>query len=116
MYQKSVKQSSYLLDLIESILVPLGFHIASPPDPEQRGSHISIKHAKAYLINRAMIEPVNNKTPSIIPDFRPPDLIRIGIAPLYNSFQDLYKAVSRIRDIVQSGEMDDRDFDHKTVS
>lgn len=98
--QKSTLQSNFLLEMIQNCLVPLGFTIASPLDIHQRGSHISIQHAEGYRINRAMIEPFDGSKP-IIPDFRPPNNIRLGIAPLYNTFQELYETVVRIKQIVE---------------
>jgi kynureninase len=101
--KKSVAQSDFLIYLVEKYLLPLGFSIASPLKSEERGSHISIKHKEAYRINRAMITP-NDGQKSIIPDFRPPNNIRLGIAPLYTSFIDLYDTVQRIRAIVLNKE------------
>lgn len=98
--QKSALQSEFLLEIIQNCLVPLGFTIASPLDLHQRGSHISIQHTEGYRINRAMIEPFDSSKP-IIPDFRPPNNIRLGIAPLYNTFQELYETVVRIKQIVE---------------
>ena len=97
--KKSLVQSEYLTDLIEVQLIPLGFKIASPRNPAERGSHLTLKHPEGYRINRAMINPENGKK-VIIPDFRPPDNIRLGIAPLYTSFTDLYHTVERIVEIV----------------
>ncbi|SNR36652.1 kynureninase [Lutibacter flavus] len=97
---KSVAQSSFLLALIEEELIPLGFKIASPLESEKRGSHIAIQHSEGYRINQAMIQPkVGAKI--IIPDFRPPNNIRLGIAPLYITYMDLYEAVQRIKNIVE---------------
>lgn len=101
--QKSMLQSEFLLELIQNLLIPIGFTIASPLNVKQRGSHISIQHKEGYRINRAMIEPVDNSTP-IIPDFRPPNNIRLGIAPLYNTFQELLETVIRIKTIVEEKE------------
>jgi len=95
--QKSVKQSQFLFEMIEKELAPLGFELASPSNINYRGSHVSIRHKDAMKINRAMLEPENGGS-AIIADFRPPDIIRIGIAPLYNSFMDLYECVKRIRE------------------
>ena len=101
--EKSKAQSEFLMDLIEIFLVPLGFSVASPKNTEHRGSHISIRHKNAYAINRAMIEP-KGRAKSIIPDFRPPNNIRLGIAPLYISYLDLYESVMRIVEIVHKEE------------
>jgi kynureninase len=93
---KSVRLTSYLVHLVDAILVPMGFCLGSPRDPAQRGSHVSIRHPEGYRINRALIEEMN-----VIPDFREPDNIRLGLAPLYASFQDVWEAVDRIRQVVK---------------
>ena len=113
--KKSVDQTNYLHELIEEELVPLGFAIASPEDPGMRGSHISIQHDEAYRINRAMIEPADDSK-VIIPDFRPPNNIRLGIAPLYTTFVDLHKAIQRIRAIVLTKEFENFGNDKLTVT
>jgi len=95
---KSVVQSEYLMYLWKELLNPLGFDLGSPADPDQRGSHISLRHPEAYRICKAMIEPEDG-SPVIIPDFREPDNIRLGIAPLYNSFEDIFRAVQRMEKI-----------------
>jgi len=98
--RKSVLMTEYLVFLFDQLLHPLGFELGSPRDPEIRGSHVSIRHPEAYRINRAMIgsEPPAVK---VIPDFRTPDNIRLGIAPLYTSFEEIYIALQRIREIVE---------------
>ncbi len=101
--EKSIAQSSFLIELVQNLLEPLNFSIASPLDTDTRGSHISIQHQEGYKINRAMIEPVDD-SPSIIPDFRPPNNIRLGIAPLYNTFEELLLTVIRIKKIVETKE------------
>lgn len=97
--KKSIRQTEYLLYLIEHLLAPLGFSTGSPVDPEQRGSHISVRHPEAFRICQALILP-ENSSHKIIPDFREPDNIRLGIAPLYNSYEDIFQAVNRIGQIV----------------
>lgn len=92
---KSIKQTEYLIALWESVLEPLGFTLNSPREAAQRGSHISLGHKEGWRINQCMIQEMN-----IIPDFRAPDNIRLGIAPLYTRFEDIHEAVSRIKRIV----------------
>jgi len=105
--EKSIRQTDYLLDLARAWLLPLGFRIGSPADSGQRGSHISLRHPEAYRINRSMIElppmPERSNTPPsirVIPDFRAPDNIRLGIAPLYTTFGDIHRALDFMRWIV----------------
>ncbi|MCA9927232.1 MAG: kynureninase [Anaerolineales bacterium] len=92
---KSVQQTEYLIALWEAWLAPLGFALHSPRQPAQRGSHISLAHPDGWRIAQALI---NDK--KVLPDFRKPNLIRFGIAPIYNSFMDVYTAVSRLRQVV----------------
>jgi kynureninase len=103
--KKSILQTNFLADLITNSLLPLGFSLASPMNATTRGSHISVQHPDAYRINRAMIEPGGGEK-VIIPDFRPPNNIRLGIAPLYTSFEDIYNSVERIKSIVTTKEYD----------
>ena len=93
---KSVLMTDYAAYLTDMLLAPLGFAIGSPRDSARRGSHISIRHEEGYRINRAMIEEMN-----VIPDFRAPDNIRLGFAPLYISFSDIWEGFDRIRRVVE---------------
>jgi kynureninase len=99
---KSILQTDYLIYLTDQWLVPLGFTLGSPRRADIRGSHVSIRHPDGYRINRAMIE---SEAPAVkvIPDFRTPDNIRLGVAPLYTSFTEIYQAIDRIRIIVAEG-------------
>jgi len=94
--EKSVLLTSYLVYLTETVLVPLGFSLGSPKDPALRGSHVSIRHPEGYRINRVLIEEMG-----VLPDFREPDNIRLGLAPLYTSFSDVWEAVNRITRAVE---------------
>ncbi len=96
--QKSVLLTSYLVFLIDTVLAPLGFTLGSPRDPERRGSHVSIRHPEGYRISRALIEEM-----AVLPDFREPDNLRLGLAPLYTSFREVWEGVDRIRRVVQEG-------------
>ena len=93
---KSVLMTDYASYLTDELLAPLGFSLGSPRDQAKRGSHISIRHEEGYRINRAMIEEMN-----VIPDFRAPDNIRLGFAPLYISFADVWEGFDRIRKVVE---------------
>jgi kynureninase len=104
--RKSIWQTEYLIALAEQWLLPLGFSLGSPRQAEQRGSHVSLRHLEGYRICRALIE---SPPPAIrvIPDFRTPDNIRLGIAPIYTTFVDIHRALERMRVIVE-----DRLYEH----
>jgi kynureninase len=80
-------------------LAPLGFELGTPRDPDERGAHVSLRHADAWQICRALIERAQ-----VVPDFRGPDSIRLGAAPLYTSYAELIDALVRLRDLVARGE------------
>jgi len=102
--EKSIKQTDYLIYLAQDLLIPLGFEIGSPLDSSQRGSHVSLRHPEAYRICRALIDPQPDDTNlKVVPDFRAPNNIRLGIAPLYTSFTDIHRALKRLKSIVEDG-------------
>ena len=94
--RKSVLLTGYLIYLADTLLAPLGFTLSSPRTSERRGSHVSIRHPEGYRINRALIDEMN-----VIPDFREPDNIRLGLAPLYTTFGEVWEGVERIRRVVE---------------
>jgi kynureninase len=96
--EKSIAQSELMLALHDEWLAPLGFTLGSPRDPARRGSHVSFNHPEAWPICRALIERAD-----VIPDFRGPDCVRLGIAPLYTRFVDVWDALDRLRDLVGRG-------------
>ena len=96
--ERSVRMSKYLLALYDTRLASLGFRLNSPRDPARRGSHISLGHDEGLRVNLALIHDMN-----VLPDFRRPDNIRLGIAPLYNTFVELYEAVERLHAVVVDG-------------
>ena len=93
--EKSILMTDFASFLTESWLVPFGFSLGSPVDSAMRGSHISIRHPEGYRINRALIEEMN-----LIPDFRAPDNLRLGFAPIYLSFTDVWEGFDRIRRVM----------------
>lgn len=93
---KSILMTDYASFLTDSWLAPLGFSLGSPRDSAKRGSHISIRHADGYRINRALIEEMN-----VIPDFREPDNIRLGFSSLYTSFTEIWQGFDRIKRVIE---------------
>ncbi len=94
---KSEALSNYLIDLSRTALEPRGFSLASPTDQALRGSHVSFAHENAWPITKAMIE-----VGKMIPDFRNPDNVRIGLSPLYTTFLEVHTAVCRMADLIDS--------------
>jgi kynureninase len=78
--------------------------LGSPRDPMQRGSHIIFAHPHAYAIVQALI------SRRVIGDFRAPDLIRLGFAPLYNSHAEVVHAAEILAEILIGREWDQPRF------
>jgi len=100
---KSIKQTEYFLFLTREKLERYGFTSGTPSDPEERGSHVSLKHSEGYRICQALIHPKNNAV-KVIPDFRDPDIIRFGIAPLYTSYSEIWETIVRLVEIIEKKE------------
>ena len=97
--RKSVALTSYCIELFDRVLAPLGCTLGSPRDAARRGSHVSVRHPDAYRIMRALID-----RRAVLPDFREPDNIRLGLAPLYTSYEEVWAAIDRIRQVLAEGQ------------
>ena len=87
---KSVGLTRLFIDLFDAHLAPRGFILASPRDAEFRGSHVALGFAGGKTLVDQM------SADGIIADFRPPDLMRFGFAPLYNSYRDVVSLVKHL--------------------
>jgi kynureninase len=94
--RKSVNLTSYLVYLVDTVLVPLGFQLGTPRDAARRGSHVSLRHPEGYRISQALIDEMQ-----VLPDFRESDNIRLGLSPLTTSFSEVWEAVDRFRRVVE---------------
>ncbi|MDI1335443.1 MAG: kynureninase [Lacunisphaera sp.] len=93
---KSLAQTTYLMEQVESELAGCGFALVSPRADAERGGHITLAHPDAWRICAAL------KAAGVVPDFRPPDMIRLAPAPLYTSFADCAEAIARLQKIMRT--------------
>jgi kynureninase len=91
--EKSMALGDLFLRLVEERCG--GFEIACPRDSASRGSQVSLRHENGYAIIQALI------ASGVIGDFRAPDFIRFGFAPLYNRYVDIWSAVDRLATIME---------------
>lgn len=89
--EKSRRLTAYALELHDAWLAPAGVKLATPRDPELRGSHITIDHPAFREVTAALWEK------DVIPDFRAPQGIRIGLSPLSTGFAELQRGMDAIR-------------------
>ncbi len=91
-------KSARLFDILAAAGDALGLDCVSPRDPAQRGSHISFRHPHAHAITQALI------AHEVIGDFRDPDILRLGLTPLYLSHEDVWCAGEMLQKILETGE------------
>ena len=89
---KGIALTDYVIELAGAWLP--GFDLATPADPCRRGSHVSLRHPDAWRVTQALIEA------KVIPDYRTPDRLRLGPAPVSTGFADVWEAMSRLRQIM----------------
>jgi len=104
LFEKGQKLCSLFIDLVEQNCASYGIEIVTARDPDVRGSHVSLRHAHGYPIVQALI------AQGVIGDFREPDILRFGFAPLYLSYGDVWRAADALRDILATGRWDDARF------
>jgi kynureninase len=105
---KSTAMTALLIDLVVQECAGLGLMLGSPADASVRGSHVIFHHPEGYAVVQAL------KTRGVIGDFRAPDCIRLGIAPIYLSYLQIWNAVQHLKAVLQKREWDRAEFRFRT--
>jgi len=92
--EKGIALTEYAIGLHDAWLAPRGCSIGSPGDSSRRGAHVSIRHRDAKRLTRELI------AHDVIPDFRAPDSVRIGLSPLTTAFADVHRGLAVLRDLL----------------
>ncbi len=101
--EKSVALGKLFVDCVEQCELAGQLQLFSPRKAAERGSQLSWSHPHAYGLCQALI------ARGIVADFRTPDLLRFGFAPLYNSYEDVWQAVEALRAVMRAEEhLDDK--------
>lgn len=98
---KSLALTEYLMALVEArglTTDPYKYAIGTPRAPERRGGHVAVEHAAAAQIVKAL------KARGMIPDFRPPNVIRVAPIALYTTFHDVWQLVQALSEVIDNGE------------
>ena len=101
---RSIALSERFVAEVEARCAGQGLQLASPRDPEQRGSQVSFHCEQGYAVMQALI------AENVIGDFRAPDLMRFGFAPLYNTEDEVVEAASRLAAILAERRWDRPEF------
>jgi len=87
--------TAMVVDLVDAWLVPHGATLASPRDPERRGGHVTVRVPDARAVTEKMI------AAGVVPDFRHPDLIRLGLSPLTTGYAEAWTALGLMRGLIE---------------
>ena len=93
--EKSLRLTEIFIAAVEQEAAGLGLALLSPRDAERRGSQVSFRHAQGWPVMQALI------ARGIIGDFRSPDILRFGFAPLYTRFVDAWDAAAALAEILE---------------
>jgi kynureninase len=93
---KSVALTEFAIEVADEVLAPLGVTVASPRDPKVRGGHVTLEHPRMTEVVAALWEQ------DIIPDFRPPQGLRVGLSPLSTTFTEVATALTRIQGLLET--------------
>ena len=104
---RSVSLTETFIALVEQANLPL--RLVSPRTSSRRGSQVCLGHPDGYAMVQALIER------GVIGDFRAPDIVRFGFAPLYVRHVDVYDAVEILTDVISSGSYRDDRFRRRSA-
>jgi kynureninase len=94
---KSRDLTSYAVDLADAWLAEHGVSVASPRDPDLRGGHVTLRHDRMREVTAALWER------DVIPDYRDPGGLRIGLSPLSTSYAEVHAGMAAVRDVLAGG-------------
>lgn len=104
---RSIELTQAFIEGVEASCPELELH--SPRDPMLRGSQVGFRHPEAYAVMQALI------AEGVIGDFRAPDILRFGFAPLYNGPDDVAHAVSVLSKVLRDGLWKSEQFRQKAT-
>ena len=107
--EKSLLLTETFILAVEQAAAGLGLGLLTPRERERRGSQVSFRHASGWPVMQALI------ARGIVGDFRAPDILRFGFAPLYTRFVDAWDAAAALADILKTGAWDRPDFHRRAA-
>ena len=93
---KSVALTEFAVRVADGILSPLGVRLASPRDPAERGGHVTLSHPAMRAVTARLWKG------DVIPDYRDPHGLRIGLSPLSTSFSETLTGMRAVAEAVRA--------------
>ncbi|WP_049915380.1 kynureninase [Haloferax mucosum] len=94
--EKSLALTDFLIELVDERLPEC--EVGTPRDPASRGGHVAVEHPEAYRISLAL------KERGVVVDFRQPNVVRIAPIPSYVGFEDVFRTVEHLREVLDAEE------------
>ncbi|MBL8116728.1 MAG: kynureninase [Anaerolineae bacterium] len=104
MREKSLVMSDLFMRLVEEQCKGYDLKLVTPTERERRGSQVCLSHPEGYAMMQALI------ARGVIGDFRAPDILRFGFTPLYVGYEDIWKAVGILAEILETRAWDNAAF------
>ena len=106
---KAMRMGDLFIDLVEARCAGHGLTLACPRDAAARGSQVSFRHPQGYAIVQALV------ARGVIGDFRAPDIMRFGLAPLYLRYDDIWRAADELAGILATRAWDQERFHRRAA-
>jgi kynureninase len=100
--ERSLSLTGFFLECLDAL--GIGLPVATPAEEARRGSQVSLRHPEAYAVVQALI------ARGVIGDFREPDIVRLGFAPLYLSHADVLAAAQHLEQVLSRREFEREDY------
>jgi kynureninase len=94
---KSLALTGMVIEFADRLLAEFGVCVATPREHHRRGSQVALRMPSAYEVAQALI------ARGVVGDFRAPDILRLGFAPLYLTFNQVWDAMEQLRDVLATG-------------
>jgi kynureninase len=107
--EKSTRLTESFIAAVEQQAAGLGLTLITPREPARRGSQVSFRHEAGYPVMQALI------ARGVIGDFRAPDILRFGFAPLYTRFVDAWDAAAALADVLRTRAWDRPEFHRRAA-
>jgi len=110
--EKSLRLTRFLMDMVDALLAgePYGFSIGTPREEARRGGHVALLHPEAMRLAEAL------RGRGVVPDFRPPDIVRVAPVALYNTYTEVWELVGHLREVMETREFERFPAERKAIS